>query len=901
MGPLSALTTPAVKGGALALHDAANRRIAVMAGLALTIVDEVVLLKIARLSVGTHEVAQTAAALLDGRSEHAPDGGRQSVVAGERNAFGGGVWVDAGLEQALASVDIADAHHDIAPEQYLFDRRSALPCLTVQQTRQIGCIERLDPQAAQQGVRFNIAFLPRMPEHRAEAPRVGQAHQLLAELKVEMIMFLRRVCGGQDAQMPGHAEMNDQRAVPEVNQQVFAAPASGQNALPDQQVLQTKGKRPAQATASLDHASDFVAFEMGRDASAGDFDFGQFWHRRLSFCEDSAVSASLPDRVSRAAVERRVDCYFRRKIDGRPQAPRTHRQDSALKNFAAILTLSACLAAAGTAHAASDVPSNAEGLPLIPLSEDLMLKYLSAELAFQRGQGFGAHSALMAMARSTGDPRLARRATEMAIAANSTADAYKGAKLWRELAPRSDEAFQVLLSLQISSNRLDEAKQALAQQLAASTPDKLPTVIATAQRNLSRMPDKTKSVSLLRELLEPYRESVDARLAIAQFSMVSGDRAGALREAKDALAKFPNSEVAALVVAQIVEDKAESIRVLSQFLQKNPKAREVRLAHARLLYEQSKIAEAKKEFKTLVEQKSDDQTALFALGMLSVQANDLPEAEKYLAAYIRALGGQPDKERDATQALMVLAQIAEERNDLATALKWLDQVEIVTHQGSVTAVIKRAQLQAKTGKVDAGRQLLAAADADSDEDRVRLIIGDAQILRDAGRLPEAIKVLEDALESLPENIDLLYEYAMLVEKNKEFEAMEKALRKIIQIAPDNQHAYNALGYSFAERNVRLQEAYDLIKKALQLAPDDAFIIDSMGWVEFRLGRLEKAEELLRRAYTLRPDPEIAVHLGEVLWLRGREEEAKKLWRFANGKDPKNESLKGTLERLQVKL
>jgi Flp pilus assembly protein TadD len=227
--------------------------------------------------------------------------------------------------------------------------------------------------------------------------------------------------------------------------------------------------------------------------------------------------------------------------------------------------------------------------------------------------------------------------------------------------------------------------------------------------------------------------------------------------------------------------------------------------------------------------------------------------------------------------------------------------DTLTHQGSVTAILKRAQLQSKTGKVDAGRQLLAEADADSDDDRVRLIIVDAQILRDAGRLSEAIKVVEDALESLPGNIDLLYEYAMLVEKNREFETMEKALRKIIQIAPDNPQAYNALGYSFAERNIRLPEAYDLIKVALALAPDDAFIIDSMGWVEFRMGRLEKAEELLRRAYGLRPDPEIAVHLGEVLWLLGREDEAKKLWRYANGKDPKNESLKGTLERFQVKL
>lgn len=571
-----------------------------------------------------------------------------------------------------------------------------------------------------------------------------------------------------------------------------------------------------------------------------------------------------------------------------------------MKNFATILTLSVTLASGSVAQAAPETPTNADGLPLIQLSEDLMLKYLSAELAFQRGQAAGAHLAMMTLARSSGDPRLARRATEMAIAASSATDALKGAKLWRELAPGSDEAFQVLLSLQLNNNRLDEAKQALAQQLAASKPDQLPATIGTVQRNLSRMSDKSKAAILLRELLEPYRESVDARLAIAQFSMVSGDRAGALREARDAVTKFPKSEVAALVLAQI-EDKAEAARVLSEFLQKNPKAREVRLAYARMFYEQSKIAEAKKEFKVLIDQKKDDQTALFALGLLSVQANELAEAEKYLSAYINTLGGKPDRERDATQALMVLAQIAEDRNDLAGALKWLEMADTLTHQGSVTATLKRAQLQSKTGKVDAGRKLLAEADVESDEDRVRLVIGDAQILRDAGRLPEAIKVIEDALESLPDNIDLLYEYAMLVEKNREFDAMEKALRRMIQIAPSNPQSYNALGYSFAERNIRLPEAYDLIKVALTLAPDDAFIMDSMGWVEFRMGRLEKAEELLRRAYALRPDPEIAVHLGEVLWLLGREDEAKKLWRFANGKDPKNESLKGTLERFRVKL
>lgn len=325
------------------------------------------------------------------------------------------------------------------------------------------------------------------------------------------------------------------------------------------------------------------------------------------------------------------------------------------------------------------------------------------------------------------------------------------------------------------------------------------------------------------------------------------------------------------------------------------------MALGRMLFEQSKIPEAKKEFKVLLDQNPQDQTALYALGLLSVQVSDLADAETYLSAYIKNLQGKPDRERDATQALMVLTQIAEDRGDIASALQWINLVEPTGQNNYLGAVLKRAQLIAKDGKLAQARQILSEMDVESDDDRIRLIIGEAQLLRDANQLGESIRLLNEALDRFPDNTDLLYEQAMVVEKNNQFDLMEQSLRKIIALTPDNQHAYNALGYSFAERNVRLPEAYDLIKKALSLAPDDAYIMDSMGWVEFRLGRLESAEEILRRAYAIKPDAEVAVHLGEVLWMRGREEEAKKLWRIANGKDPKNESLKGTLLRLQIKL
>lgn len=574
-----------------------------------------------------------------------------------------------------------------------------------------------------------------------------------------------------------------------------------------------------------------------------------------------------------------------------------------MKNFLAILTLSALIAFSGPLRAAESSSGDdpVDVLPAVGLSQELIFRYLSSEIAMQRGNAFAAYATMLSIARSTNDPRLARRATEMAISGALPAEALKAASVWHDVAPHSEEAAQVLLSLQLQSSRIDEAKQSLANMLAQSKPALLPVAIGNVQRLLARVPDRALAATMLKELLEPYRDVLDARLAIAQMAMVGGDRAAAMNEIRDALIKFPASEIAVLMLAQIIEDKTTAAKTLSDFLKNNPKAREVRLAYGRMLFEQSKMADAKKEFQTLLKQAPNDQTVLYALGLLAAQNNDMADAEKYLSAYVAELKGQPDRERDASQALLVLAQIAEERNDIARATQWLDMVPTLGQSGATNATLRRAQLQAKIGKIEEARKLLREADVNNDEERIKLIIGEAQLLRDAGRLAEAMQLVEDALDLYKDNIDLMYELAMLAEKNQQFDLMESTLRRVIALAPDSQHAYNALGYSLADRNLRLQEAHDLIKKALSLAPEDPYIMDSMGWVEFRLGRFEQAEELLRRAFAIKSDPEIAAHLGEVLWVRGREEEAKKLWRNAGGRDSQNETLKSTLKRLQVKL
>ncbi len=578
-----------------------------------------------------------------------------------------------------------------------------------------------------------------------------------------------------------------------------------------------------------------------------------------------------------------------------------------MKKLSIILTLSALFTPAAFAQTAQAAPAagikaaKPDVLPNVVLSPEVMYKYLAAELAFQRGEAFSAYATMLALARSTRDARLARRAVEFAAAGSLGAEALKAARVWRDLAPHSEEATQALNGLLIANGRADEARQALAQQLAASTPEALPVAIASVQRQLARMTDRKRANALLRDLLSPYRDSLEALLTLAQTAMVSGERALALEDARAALAKHPASEVAALTLAQIIEDKKEAAAMLSDFLKANPKARDVRLAYSRMLFEQNRVADARAEFETLLQQYPNDQTTLYALGLLAVQAGELPAAEKYLSAYIATLGGQPDRDRDASQALLVLAQIADERGDTAAALQWLEMVDPANPSSYANASVKRAQLMAKAGKLDEARAVLQKLEVESDDERVRLIITEAQLLRDAGQIDDALKLVGDALQAQKDNIDLLYEHAMLAEKANQLELMERELRHVIRLAPDNQHAYNALGYSLADRNIRLQEAYDLIRKASDLAPEDPYIMDSLGWVEFRLGRYEQAEKTLRRAFGIKADPEIAAHLGEVLWVLGREEEARQLWRDANAKDPKNTTLKGTLQRLQVKL
>ena len=548
------------------------------------------------------------------------------------------------------------------------------------------------------------------------------------------------------------------------------------------------------------------------------------------------------------------------------------------------------------AEAASD-----EKLPNVALTPELLYQVMRAELDFKEGNWQAPYLSMMGLAQQTRDPRLAKRAAEIALAGKKNEEALVAISLWRQLAPDSDEAVQYYLGFAVMADKLDEAEAVFRTRLAEASPAARPLAMFQVQQYLGRARDKAAATAMLQRLLTPYMATLEARVVLAQAAFARGANELALSEAQAALAINPHSEVAVLTLAQVTQDQAEVASLLGKFVADNPTAQEARAALARVLVTQKQYQQARKEFLALLKDQPDNLGTLYALGIMSMQLDEPAAAEKYLAHFIKVHTANPSDERDPAKVLLMLSQLAEDRGDLKAARDWLEQVDEEEPATFFGAQIKRAQLLGKGGDLAGADALLSTLKPEDAAGEAHVVLARGQILRDAGKLAEAYTLMQAGAARYPANTDLLYDFALLAEKTGHPEVMEKSLRQVMELAPDSHHAYNALGYSLAERNVRLDEALVLIDKALKLSPQDPFIMDSMGWVQYRLGKLDEAADYLRRAYTLRPDVEIAVHLGEVLWHKGDKSGAQTIWRQARAKDPKNDTLKNTLARLHLNL
>jgi tetratricopeptide (TPR) repeat protein len=549
--------------------------------------------------------------------------------------------------------------------------------------------------------------------------------------------------------------------------------------------------------------------------------------------------------------------------------------------------------------------AEARPLPRVNLTGDIFFRVTAAEIAAQRGMYGSAAATLMSLARETSDPRLARRAMEFNLAGGNLPNAFEAARLWARLAPNDNEAASTELALAAANGQTRGLSQALRKRIDAAS-DKS-AAIAQALAIAGRIKDRKLALRILDESFsESARKLPAASLALSDMAHAAGDDARALAEARAALAADAKSEAA---VQRILEygakiDPGGAQAQAREFIARNPNARRTRLMLAQQLTDRGDHAAAPAELQAMRKLSPEDFDLIFIQAQLAYRSNLLDPARGLLEQYLsvqsqRQRAGQAGASQAVSSARELLASIAQRQGRLDDAIAELDRVQDPSMR--FPARLRAGALRAKQGKIDEALTMIDAIAPQDDDERAQTAIAKAQILREAGRVEQAAAVLEDADRAMPDSADIKYELAMLNERRGRFEEFERLLRQVIALEPERAHAYNALGYTLADHNKRLPEALQLITRALSLEPNDTFILDSMGWVYFRMGKIDQAFDYLNRAYTQRPDPDIGAHLAEVLWRQGQRERAVELLREAQSKDGKNLTVEDTIKRLGVTL
>jgi len=561
-------------------------------------------------------------------------------------------------------------------------------------------------------------------------------------------------------------------------------------------------------------------------------------------------------------------------------------------------------------------------LPEVRVSGALLHRLLTAELAAQGDDFDAAAPAMLDLARTVGDVRLARRAVEFYLAGENLPGALDAVRVWQRLALNDDdarEAGEALLELAVAAGQTEGLVAALRARLLAvgETGADRASVIWQTRGTLSQLRDSAAALAILDEALPSgARQWPEARLALAVMAHAAGDTARAMSEARLALALQPDFEDAArlLLEAGLAADGADDADAASaamsearRFAARHPDARRLRLTLAQAYAEAGRVDEALAELQAMAQHAPEDFDLLTLQAQVQVGAGRLAEARALLRQYIDVQSQRRDANRsdstDANAGLAdawgLLARIAEREGRLDEAVALLGNIDDASRLHAVR--LRQARLLARLNRVDAALATVRALDAQDEDDAVRAALTVAQILRNAGRVDEAIEELVAADEDFPDTVPVKYDLAMVYESQGNLAEFERLMRAIIALQPEHAQAYNALGYTLADHNIRLGEAQDLIARAHALRPDDPYILDSLGWVAFRQGRHDEALAHLQRAWDARPEAEIAAHLGEVLWLTGKPDAARARWRDGAALDADNTALRETLQRLGVSL
>ena len=580
------------------------------------------------------------------------------------------------------------------------------------------------------------------------------------------------------------------------------------------------------------------------------------------------------------------------------------------------LFLGACLLALAPAAFAQTPAAAAPSAPKTPersaLDAQLMYQLLISELSFQNTDYGSAYGLMLHAARESGDAQLYERAIEMALTARDANAAMAAAKAWQQAQPQSPDPDRHLLQLAIGLNRLPDSLAVLQRMLARVPAAEKSDAITGLTRFYTRATEKTAAADLVEKVLAPELANratgPAAWAAIGNLRLLANNKAAALAAARKGAALNPASDDVAMLAITLLDPPAEGMAELLQTYFAGPATLQVRMGYVRKLIDLQRYDQALEQVQRLTRDKPDFPDAWLVQGSIEFQNQALESAARSLWAYVAlvapAVAAPLNEElaltpRGLVQAYLLLSQIAEKQRDFAQAQSFLERIR--SPQDAARVQLRRAMITALAGSLDDALALLdKLPDSDPDEARIKLN-AQLQLLREHQREQQAYDLLAQERKRNPQDVDLMYEQALSAEKLGNLGEMESLLRAVIKQQPDYHAAYNALGYSLAERNVRLPEARALVAKALEFAPNDPFILDSLAWVEFRSGNHAQALRILQEAYLARPDAEIAAHLGEVLWAMNQREEASAAWRKGLDLNASNETLKSTILRLRGSL
>ena len=538
------------------------------------------------------------------------------------------------------------------------------------------------------------------------------------------------------------------------------------------------------------------------------------------------------------------------------------------------------------------------------LTSSMMYELLLSEISSTNGDAGSAFQLMLDAAQKSRSEQLFERAVEIALRAHAGDSALQAAQAWSRAAPSSKDARRYVLQILIGLNKLPDTVEPIKRDLASLQPKERLEAIKLLPRYFLRAADKAQAAKVVEQALAPELGRTTtgpaAYAAIGTMRLLAGDGGGALEAAKNGAALNPKADEPIELALALMESRfpgAENLVTQRLSLAASP---ELRMAYVRKLLDAQRFADAQVQAQRLTTAAPAFADGWLVQGSLFLQDKQPRQAQTALEKYVALKtatpsGGDAQTDRGLTQAYLLLAQIAEQDQRLDMAERYLAQ--IVSPQDTLRVQSHRAAILARQGKLDAGRALIQAVPEIEATDARAKIDAEVQLLRDNKQYSLVYQVLQDALQASPGDSELQYDLAMAAEKLDKLAEMEKLLRQLIADKPDFHQAYNALGYSLADRKIRLPEARELIQKALEFAPNDPFIQDSLGWVEFRSGNLDKAEQILQAAYQSRPDAEIAAHLGEVLWSLGQQAQARTIWTQGATQNPDNETLRETMQRL----